>query len=280
MEQFQQSIPYRQYIKSLKWNVDILENVAIFRKNFPLIGGFAKMQRSDHLPNANTFIKYIKKFRINKVIIEPEADFPQKKLSDYIKKLKLSGIKVNTSPFIPTKTIRIDLTVSENNIFSAFTEAKRRAVRKALKNNVQVEESDNISDLIAIKNKSGGLFGFITTSGIRNLWNILGPKSAAILLAYDGLPGKKCVGGILLVMYKRVSFYWIAGASKYGKKIFAPTLLIWEALKLSKSRGCHTFDFVGVWDDRMPKENLEWKGFTKFKEGFGGSDLYYPSAAL
>jgi len=58
--------------------------------------------------------------------------------------------------------------------------------------------------------------------------------------------------------------------------LFAPTLLVWEALKLAKNRGAKQFDFVGVWDERIPNKFHEWKGFTKFKEGFGGAAQYYP----
>ena len=57
--------------------------------------------------------------------------------------------------------------------------------------------------------------------------------------------------------------------------MFAPTLLVWEALKLSKKHGAKQFDLVGVWDDRTPHKFHEWKGFTKFKEGFGGKIVYY-----
>ena len=68
------------------------------------------------------------------------------------------------------------------------------------------------------------------------------------------------------------------GATKEGKKLFAPPLLVWEALKVSKQRKMKRFDFVGVWDERLPRGNDSWKGFTKFKEGFGGNQVHYPIA--
>ena len=89
---------------------------------------------------------------------------------------------------------------------------------------------------------------------------------------------KQCspIGGILLLFWDHTSYYWLVGATKKGKKLFAPTLLVWEALKLSKKRGVKRFDFIGVWDERLPCQNTEWKGFSKFKEGFGGKEMYYP----
>ncbi|MEK7119530.1 MAG: peptidoglycan bridge formation glycyltransferase FemA/FemB family protein, partial [Patescibacteria group bacterium] len=202
---------------------------------------------------------------------------------------------------------------SEDEIFKRFSEAKRRAVRRTIKHHVLIRESSDIHVLINIKNKSAGLFGFITTTGVDKLWHIFAPKHAAILLAYKSknsstlssrppsrdpsshhflnwIPGSfakqrtrndnKIVGGILLLFYDSVAYYWIAGATREGKKLFAPTLLVWEAITLAKKRGSRLFDFVGVWDERLPNENNNWKGFTKFKEGFGGTELYYPIATL
>ena len=132
-----------------------------------------------------------------------------------------------------------------------------------------------MDDLIKIKNKSAGLFGFITTTGMKPLWEIFSKEDAAsILLAYDA--HKKLIGGVLLLHWQNVTYYWIAGATKHGKKLYAPTLLAWEAIKAAQRKKSALFDFVGVWDERIPKQNTEWKGFTKFKEGFGGTELYYP----
>jgi lipid II:glycine glycyltransferase (peptidoglycan interpeptide bridge formation enzyme) len=78
------------------------------------------------------------------------------------------------------------------------------------------------------------------------------------------------------VFWEKTAYYWIAGATREGKKLFAPTLLVWEALKVAKRHGMKQFDFVGIWDDRKPTEHHDWLGFTRFKEGFGGTPFYYP----
>lgn len=269
----QQSSLYRQYIRALKWNVASIDGAHIFYKKFPIIGGIAKIQRPRKLPAVYKVVKFLNDVGIKKISVEAEYSMDQKEFSTWYKQLA-QHIKLNTSPFIPTKTILIDLKASEEIIFQRFSEAKRRAVRRALKNNLQIQESTNIKDLMTIKNKSAGLFGFIVTWGIDKLWPIFVPKHAAILLAQE----KEVVGGVLLLFWKKIAYYWIAGSTKKGKKLFAPTLLVWEALKLSKQRGCTAFDFVGVRDERLPKYSKEWKGFTKFKEGFGGKEVYYPIA--
>lgn len=269
----QQSSLYQKYIRSLRWTVATIDGVHLFYRKFPFIGGIAKIQRPMGLPSVDKLTAFLKTIGINKISVEVEYTMDQKKFSFWCRQLS-RRVRLNPSPFIPTKTILIDLRPPEEVIFRRFSEAKRRAVRRAQKNNVAVVESTNIRDLMHIKNKSAGLFGFIVTTGIDKLWPIFAPKHAAILLAQE----KGVVGGVLLLFWKKIAYYWIACATKKGKKLFAPTLLAWEALKLSKQRGCTKFDFVGVWDERLPHYGGTWKGFTKFKEGFGGIEVYYPIA--
>lgn len=265
---------YADFITLLGWHVASTDGINIFFKHFPFIGSMAKMHRPPKLPDIKRLVSILKEQKIRSISVEPDSNIEQKKFNSWIKKLA-QHITINKTHFLPTKTIHIDLTVSENEIFKRFSETKRRAVRRAIKNNLRINESVNINELIHIKNKSTGLFGFVTTTGVDKLWHIFAPKHAAILLAYSS-PNTKLVGGILLLFWDNIAYYWIAAATREGKKLFAPTLLVWEALKLSKQRKCKQFDFVGVWDEREPHKFSDWKGFTKFKEGFGGKPLYYP----
>ena len=257
----------------------------------------------------------MKKHGVQRIIVEPTADTNPDRYREFVRSLS-KFFTIHKESFLPTKTILVNLTKPEKEIFQSFSEAKRRAVRRAQKHGVVIKESSNINDLIFIKSKSAGMFGGITTYGIDKLWNLFYPKHATILLAYAPssrsvssrgnvsdrsdpcLAGrqvynkdcfsrhwrdrndKELLSGVLLLFWEQTAYYWIAGATKKGKRLFAPTLLVWEALKISKKRRCRQFDFVGVLDERMPNQFKSWKGFTKFKEGFGGKEIYYPIAAL
>lgn len=280
--ELQQSRLYAKYVSQLGWKIVYLDGVQIFIKHIPFYGGLAKIQRPSQLPNISKLIRLLTIHRVKTLAVEPVQTQNQTRYSRWITKLQ-PHFKINRNPFIPSKTIIIDLKPPEEEIFKRFSEAKRRAVRRALKNNLRICEFNNIQDLIKIKNKSSGLFGFITTYGIDKMWNLFAPKHAAILLAYELMQASGVrrqasgvIGGILLIFWQKTAYYWVAGATKKGKKLFAPTLLVWEAIKLSKKRGCTAFDFVGVYDERLPVYSKDWKGFTKFKEGFGGREVYYP----
>lgn len=293
--ELQQSRLYAIYIAKLGWQVVSVDSIQIFIKQIPFLGGLAKIQRPWKLPSVTKLVKLLKDHRIKTLAVEPVQTQDQEIYSEWLKKLQ-PHFKINRNPFIPSKTILVDLKVTEEEIFKRFSEAKRRAVRRALKNNLLIKESANIKDLIQIKNRSSGLFGFITTYGIDKMWQIFAPKHAAILIAHqrkEFLKASPCVsqgealcnsntivGGVLLIFWQKTAYYWVAGATKKGKKLFAPTLLVWEALKLAKKRGCTSFDFVGVWDERLPAYSRDWKGFTKFKEGFGGLSVYYPVTTI
>lgn len=270
--EIQQSPQYKKYIASVGWNIITVDGVQIFIKHIPLIGTLAKIQRPEVLPFLPKLIPILQKNHVTIVAPEPLSSQNQEEFSKWIKGLS-KFFKIYKNPFLPTKTICVDLTPTEEMIFNKFSEAKRRAVRRAIKLGVSVKESRNIKDLIYIKGKSAGLFGSITTTWADTMWRCFSSNNATILLAYHN---NVLLGGIFLIFYDSVAYYWIAGATKKGKKLFAPTLLVWEALKLEKQRGATQFDFIGVFDERIPKENTSWKGFTKFKEGFGGTTVYYP----
>lgn len=69
-------------------------------------------------------------------------------------------------------------------------------------------------------------------------------------------------------------FYWLNGSTFHGRKLFAPSLLVYEGINLAKKNKLKIFDFDGVYDERFP--NKRWLGYSKFKQGFGGAYVFYP----
>jgi len=271
--EIQQSPLFVQYIKKLGWTTEKIGKYTIFIKSFFFMGAIGKLQRTTSLPSSKEIIALIKKHRIRLLVIEPDSKISSKAFSLWIDHIK-PYVRISTAHYLSTKTIRVNLTPSEEDIFHNFSEAKRRAVRRAKSLGVTIKESSDIQKLLTFKAKTAGFLGSLTTYGVKELWPIFSPENATILLAYN--KRDIVVAGVLLLYWDNVSYYWIVGATKEGKKLFAPTLLVWESLKTAKKKECTSFDFIGVWDERLPKENLGWKGFTKFKEGFGGKELYYP----
>ncbi len=275
--ELQQSLLYQQYIQHLSWETLTVSGVRIFIRKLPLLGALAKIQRPQKLPAQGKLIPALKNFDVRTVAIEASYHQNVAELKSWCRQLA-AHFRLNRSPYLPTKTLVVNLKLPVDQIFSRFTSAKRRAVRRAQKNRIVIRQTSNIYELIKIKSKSAGLFGSLTTYGLKELWQVFAPKHAAILLAFNSSLKPKLVGGVLLLFWNKTAYYWIVAATREGKKLFAPTLLVWEALQLAKSRGANKFDFVGIWDERLPRENISWKGFTKFKEGFGGQLYYYPLA--
>jgi hypothetical protein len=272
--EIQQSKPYAQFIRALGWQVVIHDRQQYFVKKLPFMGGLMKIQRVTRLPDIRTLIPIVREYHISRIAIEPDRRISDASLRAWCKKANAFVHVIRGDHFLPTKTIQVDVMADTETIFHHFSEAKRRAVRRAEKLGITVEVNQNIGQFIKLKNASAGFLGFITTSGQDKLWKQFAPDNADILMAYT--KDKKPVAGILLLYWQGVAYYWIAGAIPQGKKLFAPTLLVWHALQQAKMHNSKTLDFVGVWDEREPTKNLEWKGFTKFKEGFGGHELYYP----
>lgn len=276
MKEIQQSKPYAAYITSLGWKVIINDGQYYFMKKLPFIGTLLKVQRITHLPDLKTFKRILIENRVNKLVVEPDSRIAEPEFKKWVARLP-KNIHVETEPYIPTKTIRVDVKFDEQTIFNHLSEAKRRAVRRAQKHMVTVTASQDIRTFVRVKNRAAGFLGFITTYGLDKLWANLPAENRVVILASvaDGQESR-VVGGIFLIFWNKLAYYWVAGATREGKKLFAPTLLVWEALRLAKIHNCTALDFVGVWDERHPDKNHEWKGFTKFKEGFGGKTIYYP----
>lgn len=277
-----QSPHYAAYMRSLGWKVEKIDKWNAFIKPFPLIGSFIKIQRIGN-PVPWEEIKQLSiKHRAFRIIIEPYEPILQT--------LKPSNLQTVSAPFSPTRTIHIDLTPNEEIIFRRFKESTRRAVRRAEKLGITVKESNDIELFARMKTKNLFPVAFFMRNDIKKLWLSFQPNNATILFAYNQIPnGNKRtanseqritnpLAGILLLFYGKTAYYWHAFSTLEGNKLRAPSLLVWEALKVSKKRGCKIFDFEGIYDERFPKQFKNWKGFTRFKKGFGGKKVIYPSS--
>lgn len=259
MADLRQSEEYANYIKSLGWEVVKASNkVNVFVKKLPIIGSLIKIQRPDNI-NLKEIDEVAKKYRAIFVKIEPERE------------KNLEGYKRDGWPLLPTKTVIIDL---DQIVIKKDT---RYCIRKAEENKLGIEETtdvDRFYEILKVSMKIGK-WEIPIKNNVLNLFKAF--KNATILLAKkDGV----VVSGALMVFYEKTAHFMYAGTNTEGRRLMAAYKVLWECIKIAKKMGYEYLDLEGVYDERFPKLNKKWVGFTTFKEGFGGEAVYYPGSFI
>jgi lipid II:glycine glycyltransferase (peptidoglycan interpeptide bridge formation enzyme) len=264
MPDIRQNEFYAKYIEKIGWDVEKFSGSYCYIKKFP-IGSIIKIQRPAKLIGDGLLSYLVNKYKFCQIYIEPSDD---KQYRNLLKK----GFKKYNSPFLPTKTVQIDLEKSGNSLLTKMHPKARYNIKHAEKLGVRIETSDDIDKFANFWQKTSLSWGMFIpeTRNIKEIY-LAFEDGAKIFFA---IKDDKVLGGILLISTKEISYYVYAAYSDQGKKLFAPTLLVWEAIKYAKNKKKKIFDFEGVFDERYPLK--AWKGFSRFKQSFGGKVIEFP----
>ena len=132
MIDIRQSPEYAKYMTRIGWHVEKINNTNYFIKKFPLIGSFIKVQRPNNI-NINIINKLIKKHRAFQIVVEPTSKLDTKIL--------LNNKYKQTSPYVPSKTLHLNLKLSEKNLYKQLKKDCKYSLRKT-KNITILEELD------------------------------------------------------------------------------------------------------------------------------------------
>jgi len=252
-------------MKSIGWEVERLGSNYFFVKKFPLIGSIAKIQRPNYPVTGKHINTLRKRYRTKIFYAEPRVGQDENFLN--------LGFKSCGQPFLPSKTIQIDLSKTEDKLLSGMHHKTRYNIKIAQKKGINVLESEDVETYAdfwqaqARKRKS-----FMPERKfITSIYSTFGSDAKILTVSHQG----ELVSGILLLNTSDTSYYMYAASNHLGRRLHAPTLLVWEAIKLGKKMGLETLDFEGVYDERFPLPN--WRGFSKFKSSFGGRVVEYPA---
>lgn len=271
MLDLRQTPQYSKYMNNIGWITEGKPGSFAYIKKFPLIGSFIKIQRPQQF-NDKTMEQLIKKYRTFQIVFEPILSTNIGAAVSH-NQLILQGYKQSKYPFLPSKTIHIDLTKSEKELLKEMHYKTRYNIKKAkslklkTKSSKDIEKFANFWQRCAIKQR--GMY-LSQKKEIIELNSAFGKKAHIIKCLKDNI----LLSGILLIQTKDIAYYMYAASSGLGKKLFAPTLNVWEAIKLAKKLQCKIFDFEGIYDERFPLKT--WLGFTRFKKSFGGEEIEYP----
>lgn len=272
-----QSPEWGEYLSSIGWVVEKIGSNQAFIRPIPFLKrSIIKIQHPKNPLSFADIDKASKKHHALFTIIEPETKgFNEKQFREN------GFIKSHTS-LTHTLTIYIDLQKSEEKIFAGLSENARRNIKKAQKNNLEIKKVF----LKDVKNDKDFKNFYDLFFNLRKIKKFYAPgygefskkmqafkNSSIILFAYNQ---HQPIAAVWLGLLKDTAVYMNTGITKTGYELLANYLLVWEALKLTKSLKLKTFDFEGLYDPRFPKERKSWKKFSEFKKRFHGQLIEYP----
>lgn len=255
-----QSKEFAQYMRLSGWIVEKVDSCYVYLRKLPLLPPLImKIQYPTPPIPFEKIEKLAKKHKPLQVQIQPlkiELGF------------KKYGYKFSKGGGHITKTLQINLIQPEKKILAQMKKDTRYGIRKA--------ESALGGQIIKVKDlekfhqawkKSVSWRRYVPSlKTLKRLKKAFGEK--AVFLTANNL------ASTVILIANDSAYYYYAFTSKEGRKKFAQYLLVWEAIKLAKKRGCKIFDFEGVYDKRFPVKS--WKGFSHFKQSFGGKEIEYP----
>ena len=276
-EDLRQSDGWAEYIRWLGWRVEKLGEVKIFIRKLPLVGAVAKIQRSSEIPSVEEIDEIAKKYRALFVKLEPNVE------TGHAPSLQKVGkhFEPDNWSLSSTRTIHLDLTPTEEEIFAKFSKDGRYSIRKARNIGVAVVCKAwpflNLRTFHQLLRETGKRkkFWVAPFKDLEAKVEAFENKSA-LIFAYHN---HQTIAGALILFHDRVAYYHHAASNIKGRKLLAPYLVVWEAIKLAKKKGCHTLDLEGIYDPRY-KIYKRFRKIGIFKKKFGGREVEYPGSFI
>lgn len=178
----------------------------------------------------------------------------------------------------PPTTRLIDLTRTEDELWSSLARKHRQYVSKAGREGVTVEQLDPgadpettsaaLADFDRIYRQTGERAGFAVRipTYYQRLWAAFGREGRARLF-FAVASGERVATLLHLVCGDRIAEVY-GGMTERGATSRANYLLKWEAIRAAQADGLRIYDLWG----------LATGGIRKFKEGFGGTEVTWVGA--
>ncbi len=280
-----QSENYARYLEALGWIVERADGSNVFIKKLPLLRflSVVKIQRPPASIGLPTILYIVRKYHPILIKFEPDnnsqfaiprqaRDCPEQSR----RTIPNSQFHQDNWPLLPTKTIIIDL---GGTIWENLPKDTRYEIRKARENKLESRESDDIETFYQILRETMRIGGWSVPlkKEVIAVYRTFSPAHSSILLTYcpaDLLP----VSGCLLIWEGDTAHYIYAANTARGRRLGAAYLTLFEAINFCRQKRLRYLDLEGIYDERYPQTTKSWRGFTKFKEGWGGKTIKYPGS--
>jgi len=262
MEDLRQSSQYANYLAKCGWQIESIKS-----KNQPAIFTYIR-----HLPfTPYTFLK-LQRFpgQFPESALE-SIKHHRKTIFTIIEPLTSEGIPPkryhpSKSPYLPSRSLFVDLTKSSTYLYSRLSENTRRILRQS----PPIISELSAKEFAPIWQEHRKLSTQPNSHHIHFLKETFS-DSCHFLISQSY---HHVLSGLILLFSKDSANYYQTFTTKKGRATQAHAHLVWHSLLISKKAKKITYDFEGVFDPRYP--TTSWCGFSQFKQKFGGEPIDFP----
>ncbi len=275
-----QSHSYGKFIAKEGWTVERIRETNYFIRKMFFLGSILKIQRPRKL-DFFAIKNLVRKYGVFHIIIEPALASGTVSVNNHNLLLQ-KGFKQAKNTYLPSKTLFIDLTKSQNDIFKAFKKDARQAVKRGeVIKTVEYSTGSELKKFNESWKKSVKFDRYVPSlKSLINLKNSF-PQKNTLFLASHNISSRIIGGAIFTISHEKndiVCYYWQAFTSKEGRTSLSQYSLLYQGILWGKKMGAKIFDFEGIYDERFPNKN--WLGFSHFKKSFGGFPVEYPGCYI
>lgn len=274
-QDIRQSQNWADYLNYWGWNSYKTENNTNIEILHKFRSNTAKVQRpndlnEEELNKIESICKEIKCFQLK---IEPKLEQDALLLED-------TGYLKSNTPLTPSRTIFIDLIKKEQALWKDVSSGGKYSINNAKKNNMKLkfsifpkkQEANAFHEIYRKSAKHNKTYAFPVDAILQEIG--IFKEQSYIGFAKDQEDNLHSTA--LFLGHGNTIWYLHGGTTKHGRKSNAGHLLIWESIIYFKKHGYTVFDMEGIYDPRFHKHTKKWKGFTQFKQSFGGEVISFP----
>jgi peptidoglycan pentaglycine glycine transferase (the first glycine) len=179
-------------------------------------------------------------------------------------------------------TLLVDISGNEDEIMASFRPATQRSIKKSRRLGIEIHPEDTPDGWGAIAALQTELSRTSSTSPVdkpaiervSRHW-LRGGSGGTILVArHHG----EALAAVMLVIHRGTAYTPIIPSSHRHREFPATHLLVWEAMRWAKQRGCTVLDLAGYSLQAQPGEQV-W-GINQFKRGFASLDQISTSVGI
>jgi len=269
------------YIERELFSVALVVKIIAKRGSFLLLPHGPNIKKQETRKKKQVLETLLEK--LEEIAKEEKVDFIRispiwERSEEDIKIFKDLGFRFGPIHIHPEASWKLDIIPSEEELLRKMRKTTRYLIRQAQKDrNIEIFQSQTLED-VEIFNKihrevvKWQRFVPFSLEYFKNEFLAFQPDNQVSL--FFGKYKEEIIASVYLIFWSNIGFYHQAALLPKYHKIPIAYLLLWEAIKEAKRRGCKIFDFWGFVDPQK-KPKHPWAGPTLFKMGFGGRAFEY-----